>query len=191
MPLGPRLRLLRLRLPPRRNGCKDCSPKKRRRYSPRPGLSPPHQTLLLCSSPEIGPSGGPRTHGGDVRAALSNAVNLTPRHTPGAAARSAPESPRTAGGAPPPPPAGRSRTWLRHHLSPDLDQVLAQGGQVPATDRPRQRPLAQRVRQVGGPAADRAWLGGEVFDRRCEGLAGVPYVWTVTSSILGMTSCCA
>src|SRR5262245_38728810 len=82
-------------------------PKKRRRYPPRPGLSPPHQTLLLCSSPEIGPSGGPRTQGGDVRTAFSNAVNLTPRHTPGAAARSAPETPRTAGGAPPPPPAGR------------------------------------------------------------------------------------
>src|SRR5215475_12147917 len=76
-------------------------------YPPRPGLSPPHQTLLLCSSPEIGPSGGPRTQGGDVRTAFSNAVNLTPRHTPGAAARSAPETPRTAGGAPPPPPAGR------------------------------------------------------------------------------------
>src|SRR6516225_515778 len=61
--LGPRLQLNRLRLPPRRNGYNDFSPKKRHRYPPRPGLSPPHQTLLLCSSPEIGPSGGPRTQG--------------------------------------------------------------------------------------------------------------------------------
>src|SRR5262249_40375462 len=106
-PLQPRLRLHRRRLPPRRNGCNDFPLKKSPPYPPRPGLGPSHQTLLLCSSPEIGPSGGPRTHGGDVRAALSNAVNLTPRHTPGAAARSAPESPRTTGGAPPPPPAGR------------------------------------------------------------------------------------
>src|SRR4051794_40476708 len=46
-------------------------------------------TLLVRSSPEIGPSGAPRTHGDDVRAVLSNAANLTPRHTPAAAGRSA------------------------------------------------------------------------------------------------------
>jgi hypothetical protein len=53
-------------------------PKKRRRYPPRRGLSLPHKTLLLGSSPEIGPSGTPRKHGDDLRTALSNAASLTP-----------------------------------------------------------------------------------------------------------------
>src|SRR5262245_40883446 len=70
-------------------------------------------------TPAIGPSGAPRTHGDEVRAAVSSATNLTRRHTPAAAARSAPGSPRTADGAPPPPPAGRRRTWRAspHHLA--------------------------------------------------------------------------
>src|SRR2546421_3763936 len=94
------------------------SPNKRRRYPPRRRLRPPHKTPLLGSSPEIDPSGAPRTHDDDVRTVLSIAANLNPRHTPAAAERSAPESPRTAGGAPPPPPAGRSRTWRAPPPSP-------------------------------------------------------------------------
>jgi hypothetical protein len=88
------------------------------RYLSRRGLSPPHKTPLLCSSSAIGPSGAPRTHGDDVRTALSNLANLTPRHTPAAAARSAPEAPRTACGAPRPRPAGRRRTWRASPPSP-------------------------------------------------------------------------
>src|SRR6516165_9949214 len=94
------------------------SPTKRLRYPPRRGLSPPHKTLLLGSPPEIGPSGAPRTLGDDTRTALSSAANLTPRHTPAAAGRSAPESPRTAGGAPPPPPAGTRGTSRATRPSP-------------------------------------------------------------------------
>jgi hypothetical protein len=47
-------------------------PKKRRRYSPRRDLNPSHKTLLLYSSAEIGPRGGPWAHGDDVRTAKSS-----------------------------------------------------------------------------------------------------------------------
>src|SRR5262245_52288620 len=70
--------------------------KKRHCYPPRHGLNPPHQTLFLSSSPTIGPPVAPWMHGDDVWNALSSAANLTPRHMPAAAGRSAPESPRTA-----------------------------------------------------------------------------------------------
>ena len=52
------------------------SPKKRRRYPPHRRPSPADQTLLLRSSPNIRPTGVPRTHGDDVRTVLSNAANL-------------------------------------------------------------------------------------------------------------------
>src|SRR5262249_55588524 len=86
------------------------SPNKRRRNPSRRGLNPPHKTVLPCSSAEIGPDSAPRTHGDDVRTTLANVGKFTPRHTPAAAAPSAPDSPRTAGGARPPPPAGRRGT---------------------------------------------------------------------------------
>src|SRR5262249_32431640 len=62
-------------------------PKKCCRYPPHRGLGPSHKALYLDSSPAIRPQGAPRTQGHDVRTALSIAANLTPRHTPAAAAR--------------------------------------------------------------------------------------------------------
>jgi len=46
------------------------SPKKRRRNPPRRGLSPPHQTLLLCSTPESGRRGAPGAPGDGSRTSL-------------------------------------------------------------------------------------------------------------------------
>src|SRR5262249_23185540 len=100
--------------------------------------------------PRIGPSGTPRTHGEDVRTALSTA-GTSPQGT---------RQPQPAD-----PPQNRRQQLaghrylrqleddvlgVRHHLRPDLDQLLAQGGQAPAADRPRQRQLPQEVRQVVG-----------------------------------------
>src|SRR5262249_24613264 len=94
------------------------SPNNGRRSPTHLSLRPADSTPLLRSAPEIRPRGAPRTHGDDVRTALSCAANLIPRRTSAAAARSAPESRRTAGGAPPPPPAGTRRTSRASPPSP-------------------------------------------------------------------------
>src|SRR5262245_35033383 len=51
------------RFPPKTVGLLGC-------YPPCRGLSPPHHTLLPCSSAEIRPSGAPQTPGDDVRPRL-------------------------------------------------------------------------------------------------------------------------
>src|SRR5262249_17733056 len=80
-----------------------------------PRLEPGAQDASPWLLPEIGASGAPRAHGHDLRPVLSSAANLIPRHTSAAAERSAPKSPRTAGGAPPPPtksyPCTTARPW--------------------------------------------------------------------------------
>src|SRR5262249_58367278 len=72
---------------PRKVRLQGFPPKKLCRYSLPRGLKPPHETLLHGSSAAIGPRGALGTHGDDVQTALSVTANLTPRHTPAAAAQ--------------------------------------------------------------------------------------------------------
>src|SRR4051794_23025080 len=87
-----------MRIHTRRNGCNDFPEKAPPVFLP-PRPEPGAQDAFPWLLPEIGPSGASGTHGDDVRIVLSSAANPSPRHTPAAAARSAPQSPRTAGGA--------------------------------------------------------------------------------------------
>src|SRR5262245_52845621 len=59
-------------------------------------LEPPLPPHPLHGCAAIGPPGAPGPHGDDVATRLSRAANLTPRHKPDAAERSASESPQTS-----------------------------------------------------------------------------------------------
>ena len=77
------------------------SPKNRCRHPFRRCLEPPHTALLPCSSAELDPSSAPGTHNDDTQTVLFITASLTPRHTPAAAGRSVPQSPRRMGGRDP------------------------------------------------------------------------------------------
>src|SRR3954447_11251960 len=81
-PLGRRLRLHRLRLSPWRNSCNDFPQK----APPLPAPSQPEPTAPDASPLLLPRQSAQAAHlgrtGDDARTALSNAVNLTPRHTP-------------------------------------------------------------------------------------------------------------
>jgi len=117
-PLEPWLRLKRVTLPHEKNDCNDFPPKTppvAAPSQPEPGAPDASPSLGPPKSTPAAQRGGTGTTSGPL---LSSAANLNPRHTPAAAARSAPESPRTTGGGPPPPPVGRSRTWSASPPSP-------------------------------------------------------------------------
>jgi len=64
--LGPRRRLQRVMIPTCRNGCNEF-PEKAPLVRLRRGLNPAHPMHLLCSAPEIGLHGAPRTPGDGLR----------------------------------------------------------------------------------------------------------------------------
>ena len=145
---GPRLRRQRLRLAPE-GAIARIFPKKRRRYPPRRGLSPRAQD----ASPWLIRRNRPARRTADARRRRSDRFVQAPRTSPRGTRQPQPADPlqnrreQLAG--------HRHLRQLeddvlgvRHHLGPDLDQLLAQGGQVPAADRPRQHQLPQGVRQV-------------------------------------------
>src|SRR6516164_9468178 len=107
------------------------APNKGCRYPARRGLNPSHQTLLLGSSAEIGQLGAPQTPA-TAFGPPCQTTRASPRGTrqPQSAYPFQNRSEELAG--------HRHLRQLeddvlgvRHDLRPDLDQLLAQGGQVP------------------------------------------------------------
>ena len=147
-PLGPRLRLQRLRLPPG-GTVATISPQK---APPLPAPSRPEPTAQ-DASPLLIPRNRPARRTSDARRRRSDRfVRRGEPHPEAHASRSRPIRSRIAANS------FRGHRHLRQleddvlgvddHLGPDLDQLLPQRRQRPALDRLRQHQLPQEVGQV-------------------------------------------
>ena len=116
-------------------------PKQRRRHPPRRGLSLPHNTLLLCAPPKSA-SQAHLGHRATTFGPVCRARQTSPRGTRQPQPSDPLQNHREH-------PAGHRHLRqleddvlrMPHHFRANVDQLLAQGGQVPSADRPRQPQL--------------------------------------------------